>query len=276
MKKFTKLGISCLVGILLLSLISPIVFAETLREKDEAARVRYRAAKEQYLKEVNSYRTTREQLQAARERYREFRTAENKAEFEEQARAFLEQTVEVLIKKLEALKNWVSNRRGLSEEEKQRIIAEIEKDITWLQNQKAGIETASPEQIKEKAKELRQYWKEHRVHLKRIIAQIFAARLRFVIEKLEDISEKIADKIEDLKAAGKDTVQLEAWLAEFNQKIAAAKAKQEVVKTKWQAISSPAEANQLFREAHQAFKEANSYLREAQQTLIDIVKELKE
>jgi len=275
MKKLNKFIVCCLLGVMIFGLFAQTVFAKTLRERDQEARARYQAAKAQYLKEVNWWRMTRQQFLSARAKYRQFKNAENKAAYEEAARAFLEKTVNVLIKKLESLKNWVANKPSLPELEREVIIAEIEKDINWLESKKSGIATASPAQIKEKAKEIRDYWREHRIFVKKIIGQIWAARLDWAIERFETVSSKVSTKIDELKAAGKDTSQLEAWLADFNQKIEIAKEKREKAREKYQAISSLADANQLFKQAHQFIKEANQYLKKAHRILVDIVKEMK-
>jgi len=275
MKKLNKFIICCLVGAIILGFSASVSFAKSLRERDQEARAKYQAARQQYLKEVNWWRTTREQFLNARAKYRQFKNTENKAAYEEQARAFLERTINVLVKKLESLKNWVSNRPSLPESEREEIVAEIEQDINWLEGKKSGIATASPAQIKEKAKEIREYWRDHRIFVKKIIGQIWGARLDWVIERFETASSKIAAKIEELKAAGKDTSQLEAWLADFNEKIEIAKEKREKAREKYEAISSLADANQLFKEAHQFIKEANEYLRDAHKILIEIVKEMK-
>ncbi len=267
-KNLNKLIIWCLVGVMILGFFAPAASAKSLKERNQEIRA-------QYLKEVNWWKTTRQQFLNARTKYRQFKNAENKAAYEKQARVFLERTVEVLIKKLESLKNWVSNRPSLSESEKQAITAEIEQDINWLKNKKSEIAAASPAQIKEKAKEIREYWKNHRVKVKKIIGQIWTDRLSWTIERFETVSSKIAVKIEELKAAGKDTSQLEDWLADFNQKIEIAKEKRDKAKEKYQAISGLADANQLFKQAHQFVKESNQYLREAHKKLVDIVKEMK-
>ena len=274
-KNLNKFLICCLVGIMTLGVFAAAASAKSLRERHQEARAKYQAARQQYLKEVNWWKTTRQQFLQARAKYRKFKNTENKANYEEKARKFLEKTVDVLIRKLESLKNWVSNRPSLPESERESIIAEIEEDINWLESKKSGISTASPAQIKEKAKEIREYWKNHRLKVKRIIAQIWTARLSWAIERFEAVASKIATKIEELKAAGKDTSQLEAWLADFNQKIEIAKEKKDKAKEKYQAISSLADANKFFKQVHQFIKEANQYLREAHQKLVEIVKEMK-
>ncbi len=91
-------------------------------------------------------------------------------------------------------------------------------------------------------------------------------------------------KIEELKAAGKDASQLEAWLADFNQKLALAKEKYELAKAKFQAIKGEpgfdpmqelSEADRLFREGHQFIKETNQYIHQSHAQLVQIVKEMR-
>ncbi|MCD6550030.1 hypothetical protein J7K24_00605 [bacterium] len=277
MSKTTKIILFCLVATIAIGLFATSVLAQPLggAKPGNQARTVYQSARQQYLKEVNWWKTTRQQFLDARSKYRKFRKAEDKAAYQERAREFLKKTVEVLIKKLETIKVWISNRKALSESEKQSIIAEIDQDIEWLQSKKSGIDTATPDQIKEKAREIRDYWRKHRITVKRIVCKIWAARVNWVIQRFESVSEKIADRIEKLKANGYDTAQLEAWLAEFNQKIELVKSKRDEAKGKCEGITSLENANQLFVQAHQIIKEINQYLRDAHKKLMDIIREMK-
>jgi len=274
MKNIHKIIVASILITVLGVVVFP-VFGKTLRERDREARVRYHSARQQYLKEVKWWKNTRQQFLSARKKYRQFKNVENKSLYEKQARNFLTRTVDVLIRKLESLKTWVSNRRALAEEQKQAIINELNQDINWLQQKKPGISTATPEQIRKNAKEIRDYWRNHRVKVKKIIGRIWAARLNWVISRFENVSLKISSKIEELKAKGIDTSQLESWLSDFKQKIELAKEKKEKAKEKYEAISSLSDANRLFKEAHQFIKEANQYLRQAHKKLVEIVKEMR-
>lgn len=235
----------------------------------------YAAAKTAYQNEVNAYKTAREQFLTAQSNYLKLKNATNKKAYEDQARVYLGKTVDVLIKRLEAIKVWVSDRRAISETEKQAIITEIEKDISTLEGMKSGIDTATPVQIISKAKEIRAYWAKHRVFVKRITGQVWSARVNYVIDQAEIVSAKVDATIQELKAAGKDTAELEAWLVDFDQKIAAAKEKNEIAKIKFQAIDSLADMDQFFREGHQFVLDAGSYIRSAHAKLIEIIKEIK-
>lgn len=249
--------------------------ALTLQERDAAAKAAYQKAKNQYAAEVNFYKTTRQQFLDAKDKYQKFKNSDNKAAYETQARAYLEKIIDVLIKKLETIKVWVSNRQTISETEKQNIISEIDSDISKLNQMKVGIDTATPDQIVAKAKEVRAYWDSHRSFVKMIVGQIWGARINFLITKAENLASKIDTKIQELKAAGTDTANLEAWLADFNQKIATAKEKKAAADVKFQAINSLASADQLFREGHQFILDADKYIREAHAALVKIVQEMK-
>lgn len=285
MTKTTKIITTFAILAILVGLTGQSVLALTpLKERDEKAKVRYQEARGQYQKEVNFYKNARQDFLNARAKYQQFKNAENKKALEGAARNYLEKAVNSLIKRLETIKNWVSNRGALPDSEKQAIIAEIDQDIAWLQERLPKIQTASSEAIKEEAKTVRTYWKTHRARVKSIIGQIWAARINFLITKAESFSAKVSAKIEELKAAGKDTSQLETWLADFNQKLALAKQKYEAAKEKFKAIKGEpgfdpitelAEADRLFRQGHQFIKEANQYIRQAHAQLVQIVKEMR-
>ncbi len=275
MKKFNKITIYLLFIIILSVFCALVVSAAPLRVLNQKARAKYQAARQQYVKEVNWWKTARQQFVSARAKYIKYKNSANKEAYQEKARNFLEKTVEVLIKKLESLKVWVSNRKALSDSDKQAIVAQIEEDIAWLNNKKSEISTATPDQIRAKAKEVRDYWRNHRVRVKKIIGQILVARLNWVIAKFDSASTRLHSKINDLKAAGKNVSQLEAWLSDFDQKIQLAKEKRDLAKEKYQDISSFAEANQLFSQVHQFIKEANQYLRDAYKRLVEIIKGIK-
>ena len=284
MKKTTKIMALAVVLALFSGLFGSIVFAQTLGERDATAKAKYQQAKSQYQKEVNFYKSARQDFLNARTKYQQYKNAENKEALEDAGKNFLEKAVSSLIKRLETVKNWVSNNRALPESERQTIIAEINQDINWLNERLPNIQTASPAQIKEEAKIARDYWKNHRVKVKRITGEILAARINFLIAKAEKFSAEVSAKIDELKAAGKDTSQLEAWLSDFNQKLALTKEKYDAGKAKFQAIKGGigpdfqmelAEADKLFREGNQFIKEANKYIKEAHALLVKIVKEMK-
>lgn len=285
MNKISKITLFLAVFAIFSVLTANFVSAQTtIKEKDEAAKIKYQEAFGQYQKEVNFFKTARENFQSARTGLQKTKTAENRKNLEEKTKNFLGKTISALVKKLEVLKNFVSNKRALGDAEKQAITQEIDKDIAWL-NEKAGsVSGATSEQIKESAKTIREYWKKHRLWMKKITGQIWAARVNFVIKKAEDFSGRISAKIEELKSAGKDTAQLETWLLEFKNHIALAKEKYEAAKAKFAEIKADPgpdfdnelrAADELFKAGHNFIKEANQHIKEAYAKLRQIVNEMK-
>ncbi len=258
--------------------------AQDIKAQDDAAKAKYQEAWGQYQKEANFFKTVRQEFLSARTKFQEARNTANRSALEEKTKSFLEKAVTSLIKKLEALKTWVSNHRALPEDAKQSISSDIDKDINWLRERLMKIQGATPEQIKEEAKTIRQYWRTHRIKVKKIIGQIWVGRVSFVIIKAEDFAAKLGVKINELKAAGKDTAQLEAYLLEFNQHIVLAKEKYEAAKAKFAEIKAEVgtdfeselkAAEELFKAGHQFVKEANRHIKDAHAKLRQIVNEMK-
>jgi len=257
---------------------------QTLKEKDEAAKAKYQEAWGQYQKEVNFFKAARENFSSARTKLQKVKNADNTKDLGEKAKSFLGKSISALIKKLEALKSWVLNKRALEESDRQAIASEIDKDIAWLNDKALKASTATPEEIKEQARTIRQYWKKHRIWMKKITGQIWAARVNFTIKKAEDFAAKLSAKAQELKAAGKETAQLEAWLLEFSGKISLAKEKYEAAKAKFAEIKAEPgpdfenelrAADELFKAGHNFIKEANRYIKEAHAKLRQIVNEMK-
>ena len=172
MKNINKFFTFCL---LLITVFSFSYTANAMTEQQ--AQVKYKNARQQYLKEVNWYKTARSQFLTAKTTYTKFKNKANKDAYEQRARDFLAKTVDVFIKRLESLKTWVSNRDALAEADKTSIIAELDEDINWLQTKKASIATATPAEIRTAAKEVRTYWRRHRSKVKKVTGLIWGARL---------------------------------------------------------------------------------------------------
>ncbi len=257
-----------------LSFISNIVLAKNTSNLDK--RKNYQSVKAQYMKEVNAWKKIRKDLIQARGKYKKFKNASDKSAYEERAKEFLEKTIDVLIKKLESLRVWISNRKSMADGEKQNIISEINKDIATLKNYKAGLAEANPTQIKQKAREIRKYWRNHRMRVKQIIGQIWVARMDWIIKKFESISSKVEEKIDALKKAGKDTSQLEEWFSDFKKNLKLAEDERDRAKESYKEINSISDANKLFSGIRQHIINFRNYLRQAHKDLVKIIKSLKE
>jgi exonuclease VII small subunit len=255
---------------------SPLAWAGYLQERHEQAVKQYRTAKLAFTRAVADYRAAKQSFLAARQRFRQFRQAKNKQELFDKAQTFLLKADEAALRYLNVLKRRVENAPGISNEDRSKIIAELNEDITWLETQRANIENAnSLQELRKIAVTVRSYWSNIRAAAKRVIGRILNARIAHVITKAEVLADRIEAKIQNLEAEGKDVSELKEWLAKFKAKVATAKEKHETAKERFDSIKSLAEANKLFREGIKFIKQAHRNLKEANQTLVKIVKSLK-
>lgn len=249
--------------------------AKTLKEKEEDAIENYKQEKEEYLKEADSYKDVRQDFLKAKDDYRQTKNAENKNELEDKTKGLLGQSVLAMINRLEALRSKAESARGISESERMDILAEIDKDINWLKNRQNKLAAGSLAQVAEEANAIKDYWGSIRLNIKKVIGDILAERMNYIIDRAESYSGQISSKIQALRASGKDTAKAEALLNEFNRQISLAKEKQAAGNAKFQAISDAGDADALFKEGRKLINDANIYIRQAHATLIQIAKEMK-
>ncbi len=240
---------------------------------------KFEEIKDQYKKEVEYYKKSRNQLLRLKERRRKAAGAEEMRQINKEAKAYLLRIINVLVGKLEALKTWVSNRKAYSDEIKQKVISEIDEDISWLQEQAQKVENAdelSPDDVRERAKEIREYWNKYRSKIKRLSGIVMAYRVETLVEKAENLADRVEEKIDVLKERGVDTSRLELWLEEFKTDIEKAKQKAENAKERFEGIDNASSADRFFREGHSMARDVLSMIREAHRELMSIIREMKQ
>lgn len=261
---------------LVLSLaIAPGASAQTLKDIDDKAKTNYEQARQTYLSEIAAYKQAKFNFETAKLKLTRFKSIENKAAYKDSVQAFLSKSVSALIKYLEALENKASNVRGISDSERADIIAYINTDINWLKGKQTILAgTLTDEQLKTEAIAIRDYWKNVKTTFKKGVADIWIARVNYVISKAEELSAKVSDKIDELRAEGSDTAKLETWLTDLNKNIATAKEKVALAKEKRENITD-VNFEQMVKEIHAFVQDANQYIRKSHANLVQIVQEMK-
>jgi chromosome segregation ATPase len=275
MTKTIKTSLSFVSVFCFVMFIASFAEAETLQNKNRTVKTNYSSARQQYVNEVNFYKKSKMEFLTAKAKFQKQKNSENKAELEDKTKELLESAVNVAIKKLETIKTWIAENKSLSENDKKSIISEIDEDISWLNVRVSKIQGATLSELKEEAKEVREYWKNNRIKAKRVVGTVQASRINFVINKAETVSEKINEKITELKDAGYNVTELKKKLEDFNEKIELAKEKYNSAQAKFKEIDNLSDADALFKEGHAFVKEANDYVKEAHSILVELVKEMK-
>lgn len=263
-------------AVILITTVSNVCFANLLFEKDNGARTEYKNTRQLYLNEVDIYKTARANFLLIKEKYRKFGGIENKKDYENKVHEFLNKSVSVSIKYLEVVQNKAKNVRGISEKDRELILADIDVNIDYLKEKQDKLSgDLSTEEIKQEAILIKDHWKNVKLTFKKAIGEILIARTSFVVEKFENSSDKINLKIQDLDDKDCDTSELKIYMEELNQNITSAKDKIETAKDKKDDLTNE-NLNKITKEIHKSLKDTHSYVRKAHLNLIDIIKEIEE
>ncbi len=200
----------------------------------------------------------------------------------EDAKTYLENLAEAIKARLENLKEKVENSERLTAEEKAEIKADIELQISEVEDLKAQIETADTrEKILDLAKQLREILKDIKHKIKFHEELLLHKRVGEIIKQAEKLEDKLDKVLERLTNEGFDTATVQASIDEFNVKIKLAKTKYnegvslfEDAKEKRDSDKEAAQA--LVKQAHEKFREAHQALKEAASILRKIVVEFKQ
>jgi hypothetical protein len=243
----------------------------------------YEEAYGRYIENLQAFQTAHTDWLGARAtfldtrlQWRQNRTQANLANLVEKAKISLLRATEMMIKRLQLLWIRVEISRGLSDEDKAAIYAEIDDNISWLQAKQAEILAAqSMGEIRSIADTIWSHWREVRVWIKQITGQILIARVDALVQKAEAFKARVEARIQELKDNGVDTSTLEAMLAECDSNLTLAKQKYDAAEEKFGQISSEADADVLFAEGVSLIRQGNVYIREVFRGLRDIVLELR-
>ena len=217
------------------------------------------------------YLKSKEDFNSTKEKLRQMNDERVRALVQERAKLFLENMIEARILHLKALRKRVEVAKKINEEDRNRILSQIDAQIKWFEDKKnEASEIKNQEDIKKMAQEMKSYLNQNRAFMKKIIGQILVARSNWVVEKFEETSKNLSQKINDLKNQGKDVSGLETKLNDFNNKIEEAKNKLQQAQSSFEKIETNQDAKSVFQEGMKSLKEAHQLLREAHKILVEI------
>lgn len=219
----------------------------------------------------SKYLKSKEDFNSTKEKLRQMNDERVRALVQERAKLFLENMIEARILHLKALRKRVEVAKKIREEDRNRILSQIDAQIKWFEDKKNEVsQIKNQEDIKKIAQEMKSYLNQNRAFMKKIIGQILVARSNWVVEKFEETSKNLSQKINDLKNQGKDVSGLETKLNDFNNKIEEAKNKLQQAQSSFDKIETNQDAKSVFQEGMKSFKEAHQLLREVHKILVEI------
>ena len=169
-----KFGALLLVGLLFVAIVP---FADAgIRDQNKAARAKYAAAKSDFAKMKNEYTKARQDYLNAKNKFGN----KDKATLES-ARTFILKADKATIAHLETVKSFVEADWSLDQSQKDKITYALDKDISWLAVKQSEIETAVRAGLIAMDKDIKSYWSNVKMHLKKYIGDILNGRAAWVL-----------------------------------------------------------------------------------------------
>ncbi|MCL6500844.1 MAG: hypothetical protein K6T16_02310 [Candidatus Pacearchaeota archaeon] len=177
----------------------------------------------------------------------------------------------------ERAKERIGNSKMLSDEEKEALKKAIDEQTDKFQELCGKIEGATPEELREIAKEMRQLMKETKIKFGIARELVHAKRVGLVIERAEHLETKLQDFIEKWNC---NSEELQPLIDEFNSKVAEAREAYDESVELWQqfreSVKNHEPNTKLLREAQAKMQLAQLKLKEAHVVLKEIIGELRE
>lgn len=223
MKKITQIFLPVIVSLMLTGMPSAGL-AQTTDADFQNALTQLREARQNFkdakAAEANERAQAGQEQNQVRRQQAEQRRAEAQKKREEHRKTVLLRLIDIQIKHLNRTKERVNKMPNIDASPKTQLNAEIDKDVQKFNDEKIKVQnTTTPEELKAFAKEIRDLFRSYREVVKQIVDAIHASRQTAAAAKAEDRAAVIKAKIEELKAAGKDTSALDADLSDAKKQI---------------------------------------------------------
>jgi len=240
------------------------------------ARSEFVSAKENFLNAYSDWLSARSEYVSARATWVSSKTQATLNNLVDKARTASLKAADMFVADLEMLKARANASRGLSEENRDNIIAELDGYITEIQGYKQAVEnTETGLELRQANKAMWQYWLSIRVRIKQITAQILVAGFEGMVERAQAFAGRVEAKIQELKENGEDTTALENWLDNFESTLALAQEKVDNAYAKVEEITDNVTFRQIYGSALYHLRNALVYLRDAFKGLKNIVVQMR-
>lgn len=192
-------------------------------QDDRGERRDYLKAKIRHEESIETYRDAREAFLEVKARFRASKSAEEKQALEDRAEAFLRQTVETMIERLNRVKSWAANHPRVSDAVEASVTAKIDAEIAVLKNAVATLpENATLEQIQSVAAAVRARFSVYQETIREVVADIRISRIRAALDTAETLTARLETAIADAEESGIDVTAAEGLFAEAKVNLALA------------------------------------------------------
>ncbi len=251
---------------------------EQMRERMNEAKDKYEQARERYKEQKDDLKDLRDQFKGCKEDDASENCVKVRKNVNTGVKNHLAKTIELIDNSVARLREHVNNSDVLSDEDKQSALASINKLEEQVTAEKDKVlamgEDVSKEDLKVAVKELKQLWQDVSKQQRRIVAMLTSSKLDNLVEKQKEIAASMQKRIDDAKAKGLDTAELESILVEFNASVAKVEESQKIARTFWQQTEDISKEG--MEKWHDAQEDVREDVKDSREILREFVHQYKE
>jgi len=266
-----KIAAAAVLALVVVALV-PAVSAQPY----EKAKGKYEQAKSEYQDIYSQWNDANKEFNQAMSQWRGNRNQQNFSQLMNAARGAATKAAELMVKNMEMVRARIEASIGISENQKERLYAEIDNYINEIRAKQLQIQNAGDQQqIRAAAGELHQYWLQIRVRLQQMTGEIMVNFAEGMVQRVRAIVATVETRVQSMKENGIDTSALENWLAEARSNISAAELKIAEAENIVNQINENTSFAEIYGAIQARIREAVSYLKESLKELKDTISEMK-
>jgi len=267
-----KIAAAAVLALVVVALV-PAVSAQPY----EKAKGKYEQAKSEYQDIYSQWNDANKEFNQAMSQWRGNRNQQNFSQLMNAARGAATKAAELMVKNMEMVRARIEASIGISENQKERLYAEIDNYINEIRAKQLQIQNAGDQQqIRAAAGELHQYWLQIRVRLQQMTGEIMVNFAEGMVQRVRAIVATVETRVQSMKENGIDTSALENWLAEARSNISAAELKIAEAENIVNQINENTSFAEIYGAIQARIREAVSYLKESLKELKDTISEMKQ
>jgi len=237
----------------------------------------FKKAFSDYLHNFNLYRDAHLGYVSAKSEYLAYETLASQTKALEKTRSMLEKRDNVLICYLTALRTKLAETTRITNYEQNMKYIFLDNQISFLKVNKENLSSpGSLEDLLKVSAEVEEKYKEIELLSFQTLGIISSSQVEKLHKETERQTQKIEEKINQMRNEGEKTATLERWLLEVKEKNALSAQKYQEAKNILTAMSTKDQnKKQKWLVSLGKFEEAVQYLKESTSYLKEIVREIK-
>jgi hypothetical protein len=266
-----KIAAAAVLALVVVALV-PAVSAQPY----EKAKGKYEQAKSEYQDIYSQWNDANKEFNQAMSQWRGNRNQQNFSQLMNAARGAATKAAELMVKNMEMVRARIEASIGISENQKERLYAEIDNYINEIRAKQLQIQNAGDQQqIRAAAGELHRYWLQIRVRLQQMTGEMMVNFAEGMVQRVRAIVATVETRVQSMKENGIDTSALENWLAEARSNISVAELKIAEAENIVNQINENTSFAEIYGAIQARIREAVSYLKESLKELKDTISEMK-